>query len=151
MKRFVYFTVVWMGCLLIYTSAFNVCRESFIRNKKFIKFYCSDDKIKSPVSSLTKSMLDARNCESSRMSPGAGLPTADEQSDAAYADLINTSIDQRKLDISSEEIKNLEKGGTMWEKSSRNSPKMGIFGAAGELFKALSGGAHIEKNKFGET
>lgn len=96
-------------------------------------------------------MLDARKCESSRLSPGAGLPTADEQSDAAYADLINTSIDQRKLDISDDEVKKLEKGSTMWEKASKNNPKMGILGAAGELFKALSGGAHIEKNIFGET
>ena len=100
---------------------------------------------------LTKALNDARQCESKGLSPGAGLSTADEQSDAAYADLINTSIDQRGLDISDDDIKDLEKGGTMWEKTSRKTPKLGLFGAAGELFKALSGGAHIEKNKYGET
>ena len=148
-----YLAVLVIGCLLVHFSAFKVFYRglgSFVQNKKFIKLYCSYDD-QNNVSSLTKSMLDARKCETSKLSPGAGLPTADEQSDAAYADLINTSIDQRKLDISNEDIKSLEKGGTMWEKSSRNSPKMGILGAAAELFKALSGGAHIEKNKFGET
>jgi hypothetical protein len=35
-------------------------------------------------------------------SPGAGLQTADEQADAAYADLINTTMDQRGIDELSE-------------------------------------------------
>lgn len=44
---------------------------------------------------LKKAMLNARKNLESNSSPGAGLATADEQSDAAYADLINTSMDQR--------------------------------------------------------
>ena len=46
-------------------------------------------------SSIRKAMENARKNEKSYSSPGAGLLTADEQSDAAYADLINTSMDQR--------------------------------------------------------
>jgi hypothetical protein len=46
-----------------------------------------------------QAMQDARNNLINRSSPGAGLETADEQSDAAYADLINTSMDQRFIGI----------------------------------------------------
>ena len=42
-----------------------------------------------------KAMKDARESLQNKLSPGAGLQTADEQADAAYADLINTSMDQR--------------------------------------------------------
>lgn len=45
--------------------------------------------------SIVRAMKNARDNEGSGTSPGAGLPTADEQADAAYADLINTSMDQR--------------------------------------------------------
>ena len=44
-----------------------------------------------------KAMKDARESFQNKLSPGAGLQTADEQADAAYADLINTSMDQRFL------------------------------------------------------
>ena len=44
----------------------------------------------------TKSAMEnARRNEKSGSSPGAGLSTADEQAEAAYADLILTSMDQR--------------------------------------------------------
>ena len=46
-------------------------------------------------SNLKKSLSNARTCSSTEVSPGAGLLTAEEQSDAAYADIINTSMDQR--------------------------------------------------------
>ena len=45
--------------------------------------------------SIVRAMKNARDNEGRGTSPGAGLPTADEQADAAYADLINTSMDQR--------------------------------------------------------
>lgn len=108
----------------------------------------SDEDIK-----LSNSMKQARECETKGLSPGGGLATAEEQSDAAYADLINTSIDQRGIDaLSEDELKNLERGGQMWEKGSKSKePKSGFFGEVVELFKALNGGAHIEKDKFGET
>lgn len=125
-------------------------QHGHIQYKKAIVLNLSED---SKDVKLTESMKNARECESKGLSPGAGLATADEQSDAAYADLINTSIDQRGIDeLSEDELKRLEKGGKMWEKGSKsNEPKTGFLGEVVELFKALNGGAHIEKNKFGET
>ena len=97
---------------------------------------------------------------------------SDEQSDAAYADLINTTMQQRGIDnLSTEEMERLDKGGTMyavyhsfnsthsltylyerWEKEAKTTVnKLGLFGDIMNALKALSGGAHIEKNKFGET
>ena len=128
---------------------------SFIKNSNFKlknhQLYQTDKQEENDVA-LTESMRKARICESNGLSPGAGLATADEQSDAAYADLINTSIDQRQIsELSEDDLKQLERGGKMWEKGSISTTKKGFFGDALELFKALSGGAHIEKNKFGET
>jgi hypothetical protein len=97
-------------------------------------------------------MADARKCAAAGLSPGAGLATAEEQSDAAYADLINTSVDQRGLDLSDDDLKELNKGGKMWEKGATTAEsKMGLFSDLSNVWKALSGGAHIEKNKYGET
>ena len=110
--------------------------------------------------------------------------TADEQSDAAYADLINTSMDQRGIDelsegklttfqkcldglkefslfqpkknyfifIHIEELELLDRGGQMWESgSTEKENKKGLVGDLFNVFKAFSGGAHITKNKYGET
>lgn len=44
---------------------------------------------------IVEAMKNARKSEQNKLSPGAELLSADEQSDAAYADLINTSMDQR--------------------------------------------------------
>jgi hypothetical protein len=42
-------------------------------------------------------------------------PITDEQADAAYADLINTTMEQRGIEnLSSEELDQLDKGGTMY-------------------------------------
>ena len=100
-----------------------------------------------------KAMAAARQCAAKGLSPGAGLETADEQSDAAYADLINTSIDQRGIELSQKDLKELNKGGKMWEKGATTGDKrkLGLLSDLGNVFKALSGGAHIEKNQFGET
>lgn len=39
-----------------------------------------------------------------------------------------------------------------WEKEAKTTVnKLGLFGDIMNALKALSGGAHIEKNKFGET
>jgi hypothetical protein len=101
---------------------------------------------------LTEAMQNARDCASSGLSPGAGLATADEQADAAYADLINTSMDQRAIDeLSLDDVKALQKGGKMWEKDAKQVNKLGLVGDVMKLFGALAGGAHIEKNEFGET
>lgn len=103
------------------------------------------------VAATAQAMTNARNCESAGLSPGAGLATADEQADAAYADLINTSMDQRGLELSEDDIKALTKGGKMWESGSTTERTQGLFGNLKNVFTALSGGAHIEKNEFGET
>ncbi len=81
-------------------------------------------------------------------------------------------MQQRGIDnLSSEEMERLDKGGTMyvfyhsftithlliysyerWEKDAKTTVnKLGLFGDIMNALKALSGGAHIEKNKFGET
>lgn len=82
---------------------------------------------------IEKSLENARKNIIERKSPGAGLATAgvclfiytkyhtysisitDEQADAAYADLINTTMEQRGIEnLSSEELEQLDKGGTMY-------------------------------------
>jgi len=43
------------------------------------------------------------------------ISITDEQADAAYADLINTTMEQRGIEnLSSEELDQLDKGGTMY-------------------------------------
>eukprot|EP01035_Chromulina_nebulosa_P029422 gene29422-38994_t len=75
-------------------------------------------------------MKDARESLQNKLSPGAGLQTADEQADAAYADLINTSMDQRGItDLSKDELDALTKGGYMWERGAvSQTRKFGVFG-----------------------
>eukprot|EP00597_Dinobryon_sp_UTEXLB2267_P006830 CAMPEP_0170096892 /NCGR_PEP_ID=MMETSP0019_2-20121128/28874_1 /TAXON_ID=98059 /ORGANISM="Dinobryon sp., Strain UTEXLB2267" /LENGTH=98 /DNA_ID=CAMNT_0010319005 /DNA_START=584 /DNA_END=880 /DNA_ORIENTATION=+ len=98
-------------------------------------------------------MKDARNNLLNKSSPGAGLDTADEQSDAAYADLINTSMDQRGIEsLSKEELLALSKGGYMWEKDAKVQKRsFGLLGDLMNVIGAVAGGAQIEKNEFGET
>jgi len=99
-------------------------------------------------------MSNARENAKQGLSPGAGLATADEQSDAAYADLINTSMDQKGIDqLEQNELEALDKGGRMWEKGSKEkgSKRFGILSNLFDVAEALSGGAHIQKNKYGET
>ena len=43
--------------------------------------------------SVREAMAAARACEQSGVSPGAGLKDAEAQAEAAFADMINTSID----------------------------------------------------------
>lgn len=43
--------------------------------------------------SIAASMAAARACEASGMSPGAGLSSAEDQAEAAFADMINTTVD----------------------------------------------------------
>ena len=102
---------------------------------------------------LEKAMENARNCAARGLSPGAGLLTADEQSDAAYADLINTSMDQKGIqELQANELQALEKGGKMWEKGSKDKKgRFGIFSDLLSVAEALAGGAHITKNEYGET
>jgi hypothetical protein len=66
--------------------------------------------------------------------------------------LINTSIDQRNSTLSKDDISALERGGVMWEPNSTTQKnRFGLVGDLIRVFEALSGGAHIEKNQYGET
>lgn len=111
--------------------------------------YCEDNSI----NDLTASMAAARKNQKQLSSPGAGLD-AFESADAAYADLINTSIDQRNITLSDEQLRALEKGGSMWESGAITQTREqsgGILGDLRSTLGALFGGAQIEKNKYGET
>ena len=68
-------------------------------------------------------------------------------------DLINTSMDQRGVEtLTTNELELLNRGSKMWEEGSQSREnKKGIFGDIFNAVKAVSGGAQIEKNKFGET
>ena len=105
------------------------------------------------MDTLQVAMQKARACSRAGLSPGAGLGSADEQSDAAYADLILTSMTQRGIEeLDEEDRKELTKGGTMWESGALSQEnKIGIWGDMFNLWRAFWGGAHIVKNKFGET
>ncbi|CAM9741290.1 unnamed protein product, partial [Heterosigma akashiwo] len=98
---------------------------------------------------LQAAMENARKNQEAGYSPGAGLKTADEQSDAAYADLINTCIDQQGISLSSDEVDGLAKGGTMWEDGQKAKKGKGLFGDMVDVFKALGGGAHITRRDDG--
>jgi len=104
-------------------------------------------------SELERALSNARLSIEEGKSPGAGLSSAEEQSAAAYADLINTSMQQRGINsLSLNETTSLERGGRMWEKNSLTEKnKLGLLGDVFSVLKAFVGGAHIEKNKFGET
>ena len=61
-------------------------------------------------------------------------------------------MDQQGIsELSDEELELLTKGGKMWEKGSTDKRRTGLLGDLKNVFNALAGGAHIEKNKFGET
>ena len=101
---------------------------------------------------LEKSLLNAKRNIESKSSPGANLETADEQADAAFADIIYSSMQQRGItELSEDEKALLAKGATMWEKGAMKEKKSSLFGNILSVVEALSGGAHITKNEFGET
>ena len=61
-------------------------------------------------------------------------------------------MDQQGIsELSDEQLKLLTKGGKMWEDGSTNKKRGGLFDDLKNVFQALAGGAHIEKNQFGET
>ena len=100
---------------------------------------------------IDKAIAAAKECERNGLSPGAGLPTAEEQAEAAYADLINTSVSQRGLSLSDSDKNKLAKGGRMWEEGSTSKNSGGLIQNVKNVMEALSGGAHINKNEYGET
>ena len=102
------------------------------------------------VEEISKSMSDARACQTSGLSPGAGLADADAQADAAFADMINTTIDVTGEALDSEELSRLSRAGRMDEES-KSKKSGGILGDVKDLFGALSKGAHIVKQKGGRV
>lgn len=93
--------------------------------------------------------MHAKKSASESFSPGAGLGLdADAQADAAYADMIVTSLGSRELE--DERASALREGGRMGETATRaraGGPLRGAF----ELFRALAGGAHIVQSDDGRT
>mmetsp|Transcript_31982 Transcript_31982/g.80790 ORF Transcript_31982/g.80790 Transcript_31982/m.80790 type:complete len:84 (+) Transcript_31982:547-798(+) len=83
------------------------------------------------------------------MSPGAGLSSAEEQAQAAYADLIDTSLGAEG-DLSAQELESLESAGTM-EASVTEQRSGGLASDLRSLFGALTGGAHIVKQRGGRV
>ena len=99
---------------------------------------------------ISKAMADARACEESGLSPGAGLADADAQAEAAFADMINTTVDVTGEALDSEELSQLSRGGKMDEES-KSKKSGGILGDVRDLFGALSKGAHIVRQKNGRV
>ena len=84
--------------LILYLGLFSALRFSPILDyrKHFSRSFSSGaEDIQSDKTYIKKAMENARINSKTNTSPGAGLLTAEEQSEAAYADLINTTMDQR--------------------------------------------------------
>ena len=99
---------------------------------------------------ITDAMAAARACEASGLSPGAGLEDADAQAEAAFADMINTTVDVTGEELSVEELSQLAEGGRM-DRESTSKKSGGVLGDIKDLFGALSKGAHIVKQKGGRV
>ena len=96
---------------------------------------------------LTRALSDARASAAAGFSPGAGLGlTPEEQAEAAYADLVDTSLwgDDANAD-GENDVEALSRAGRMSTESLRRKSG-GVLSGAVELFRALSGGAHITRS-----
>ncbi|CAM9614479.1 unnamed protein product [Ectocarpus sp. 8 AP-2014] len=97
---------------------------------------------------LSSAMANARANLAAGTSPGAGLESAFDQADAAFADLIVTSVDDQGVTLDDEEVQELAQSGMMDQDSTSKKSK-GLFGDMKDVFGALSGGAHIVKRDDG--
>lgn len=144
--------IALLGSLFVSTNAFCPSRSAN-RGLMTRRVSDKDEEIVDKID-LAKAMRNARENEKKGMSPGANLD-AFEAADAAYADLINTTMDTYNLDnLSDQELEELVQGAQMWEPGARNDEKNKSKGFLGDLLNllgAVGGGAHIEKNEFGET
>jgi len=91
------------------------------------------------------------------LSPGAGLASAEEQADAAYADLMYTSMvgpdgpqSEEEADAAWQECLGMASTDTRSD-INKNAKSRGVLGDVLELFNALKGGAHIVKKKDGRV
>ena len=99
---------------------------------------------------ISAAMANARACEDEGMSPGAGLLDAEAQAEAAFADMINTTVDVTGEALEEGELEALARGGRMDDEST--SKKSGtILDDVRDLFGALSKGAHIVRQKNGRV
>ena len=138
--------------LLVLSSVDAFLHRGSSASRRPMRFPAAENSSTFSAEETARAMEAARVCAAKGLSPGAGLATADEQAEAAYADLINTTVDQRGLSLTEDELKDLNKGGKMWEKGATTTVrKGGLLNDMSNLWKALAGGAHIEKNEFGET
>lgn len=141
---------VFFCSLLCVASSYRLGNHHFIafRLKPFSTEKNSSENSEN-VSDLKAAMDKARMCQSNNLSPGAGLLTADEQSDAAFADLINTSMDQRGEALSDEDLERLSKGGKMWEDGATTKKnKLGVLGDVSNALTALFGGKYFMTQLF---
>ncbi|KAK3279594.1 hypothetical protein CYMTET_12527 [Cymbomonas tetramitiformis] len=97
---------------------------------------------------IEQALEAARSNLAAGVSPGAGLSTAEEQADAAYADLINTSLDVYEQSMSDDDMEQLSVGGMMEETEKKRKSK-GLLDDVANLFGALSKGAHIVRKDDG--
>lgn len=95
-------------------------------------------------------MAAARACEEGGLSPGAGLTDADAQADAAFADMINTTVDVTGEQLDEEALDALARGGRM-DAESTSKRSGGFVDDVKDLFGALSKGAHIVRQKGGRV
>eukprot|EP00903_Cladosiphon_okamuranus_P010858 g10256.t1 len=97
---------------------------------------------------LISAMANARANLAAGTSPGAGLESAFEQADAAFADLIVTSVDSQGVHLDDKDVQELAEGGSM-DKTSTSKKSKGLFGDMSDVLGALSGGAHIVRREDG--
>ena len=95
-------------------------------------------------------MAAARACEAGGLSPGAGLKDAEAQAEAAFADMINTTVDVTGENLGSDALEELARGGTM-DAASKGKNSGSLLDDVVGLFGALSKGAHIVKQKNGRV
>ena len=95
-------------------------------------------------------MAAARACEAGGLSPGAGLKDAEAQAEAAFADMINTTVDVTGESLGSDALEELALGGTM-DAASKGKKSGSLLDDVVGLFGALSKGAHIVKQKGGRV
>ena len=99
---------------------------------------------------ISDAMAAARACEAGGLSPGAGLKDADAQAEAAFADMINTTVDVTGESLGSDALEKLALGGTM-DAASKGKKSGSLLDDVVGLFGALSKGAHIVKQKDGRV
>jgi hypothetical protein len=102
------------------------------------------------ASEISVAMQAARDCEAGGMSPGAGLASSEAQAEAAFADMINTTVDVTGESLGAEELETLARGGMM-DKASTSKKSGSLLDDVKDLFGALSKGAHIVKQKGGRV